>query len=612
MRTDIYDLAAYDRFAGALRDLEKRRNIRSMTLEEIEPLAAQTAFHTKNGSLVWRSCVSSRIAPRTVYLGPEKVRLPNPTPLQESIIEGAPRTFEKVLHLLETLPFIHLRRRMGDNEKFNPDCNLFVSTADPKNARLAYMWGNTMASPSRKRPGPRFTLIHIPEEHHMDQKVLMLPDHGITVVLGSDYMGEDKKGFLRQAMYTAGGMGMLGLHAGSKVVTAKDAATGRLKRWGCLIFGLTATGKSTWSCHQLHMDYAAGERTEVAQDDIVFLSPDGSALGSESGFYVKTDVVPEQQEAMYHALSHRSALLENVMVNHKGELLFLDESLCKNGRGIVRRDQLKIKRGHRRICISAKTINLPSLEELDGLMFAFITRRHTIMSFAQELTPEEAVLAYLWGESTHSYASNPAKAGESVRIVGTDPFIVGSRAAKVNQFHDIVMGLVSRYPGKVKFMQYNTGGMGEIIETVQEGGKTIKRVVRKVERVPLELMAAIQRGDFRGTNRYAPGILGTRSIVSCEGGDLSHWDPRNFYSEEQIRAYIEDLVEGRRKFTEEVAREGLKPEIVEAAERSFAIAAGKRSFTGYTAPASTSSPGTEEPLREPLKRPSRRPGWRYL
>ena len=79
----------------------------------------------------------------------------------------------------------------------------------------------------------------------------------------------------------------------------------------------------------------------------------------------------------------------------------------------------------------------------------------------------------------------------------SDDFIVGSRGRKVNRFYDIVMKLVTRFPGKVKFRIYNTGGMGEIIETNEENGKTVKKLVRKTERVPLDLMAAIQRGDLR-------------------------------------------------------------------------------------------------------------------
>ena len=115
-----------------------------------------------------------------------------------------------------------------------------------------------------------------------------------------------------------------------------------------------------------------------------------------------------------------------------------------------------------------------------------------------------------------------------------DDFIIGAQGRKVNAFHDIVMDLVARYPGKVHFFQYNTGGMGEIIEVDKATGK--KKLVRKVQRVPIDLMAALQRGDLRGTNEYRKGRLGTEYVVACEGGDLAAYDAKNFYSDEQIEA----------------------------------------------------------------------------
>jgi len=328
---------------------------------------------------------------------------------------------------------------------------------------------------------------------------------------------------------------------------------------------------------------------------------------------VKTDVRPDQQEAMYNALVHKSALLENVMMNYKGEIDFLDESLCGNGRAVIFRRQLKVKQGKKMVGISAPTVNLPPLTEMDGIIFAFITRRNTIMPFAQRLTPEQGVLAYLWGESTHSYASNPAKAGESVRIVGTDPFIVGSRGVKVNRFYDIVMRLVEKYPGKVRFMMYNTGGMGEIIETSEQNGKKIKKLVRKVERVPLNLMAAIQRGDLRGTNQYEKGLLGTEGIVAVEGRPIPEYDVRRFYSEEQIKQYLHELIEGRRQFTEEIAAEGLKPEILRAAEKAFQI---ERYFKepSISVPTSIGRPAlstSEWPAAAAPVRPRRPGSWRW-
>jgi len=67
------------------------------------------------------------------------------------------------------------------------------------------------------------------------------------------------------------------------VVRARDHGTGKLKSYGVFMFGLTATGKSTWSCHQLGLDDSQGEGTWVSQDDIVILKRDGSALGTELG-----------------------------------------------------------------------------------------------------------------------------------------------------------------------------------------------------------------------------------------------------------------------------------------------------------------------------------------
>lgn len=576
MANDGMNKETCQRFCDNLRLVLKGPNIKRMKMRDIWPLAEKTGTRTKFGSYGWRSMISSRVAPRTVYLGSESVLLPNPTELQRGIMDAAPDELHKILQLMRSLPMIHLRRQMGDNSEYNPICNLYISLADPKNARLAYMWGSTMREPDKKSPGPEFIMIHIPEEHLLRQQVLALPEVGINVALGTDYMGEDKKGFLRQAMYSADERGMLGLHAGTKIVTARDAATDRPKKYGVFLFGLSATGKSTWSCHQLGLDYQRGEKTEVAQDDIVFLKPDGSALGTEVGFFVKTDVDPRYQEAMYTALVHRSALYENVMIDADGNPDFLDERLCANGRAVLRKDKLAVKRGRRTENIASPSINLPTLDEMDGLVFAFITRRNTIMSFAQELTPEQAVLAYLWGESTHSFASQPAKAGESTRIVGTDPFIIGSRAHKVNRFYKIIMELVERYPGKVRFSQYNTGGIGEILEMKEVDGKKTKKLLRKVTRVPIDLMAAIQRGDLRGTNRYELGPLGVRRIVSCEGGNLDAYNPKNFYNEEQIQGYVRDIVEGRRRFAAEIAREGLDPKILTFAEKSYESCAHKK------------------------------------
>jgi len=611
MNSAIYDNEVYRRFYENFKPLLEGDNIQHVDLKGLREDAIRTGSRTKFGSYGWRSAVSSRIAPRTVYLGSEGVRLPQLTDLQRDLVDKAPEELHKVLHLMRTLPFVHIRRQMGSNSEYNPICNLYMSLADNKNHRIAYMWGNTLRQPDKK-PGPEFVMIHIPEEHHLRQQVLVLPEYNLNIALGTDYMGEDKKGFLRQAMWYADEHGLLGLHAGTKFVRVRDAKDDKLKTYGVFLFGLSATGKSTWSCHQLGLDYKRGEKTEVAQDDIVFLRKDGSALGSEVNFFVKTDVEKNTQEAMYYALIDKTALLENVMIDAEGNPDFLDENLCANGRAVIRKDRLKVKRGRKLAGIDAKGIDMPPLDDLDGVIFAFITRRNTIMPFAQELTPQQGVLAYLWGESTHSYASQPHRAGESVRMVGTDPFIIGSRAKKVNRFYDIVMNLVDSYPGKVRFLLYNTGGVGEIIEEYMDGDIKRKKMIRKVDRVPINLMADIQRGDLRGTNRYEMGRLGRKEIVECGDWDLSQFGPKNFYSEEQMEALIYDLFVGRMQFTEEIASEGLKPEIIKVAEESFRLIKGKRPRVKEVPAEATEAQEVEEPQEEvaaplPLQSKSRPP-----
>ena len=231
MADSIYNEEVYARFH---RDLQRRLNgpnIKDVTLEDLREPATASGMQTKFGSWGWRSAVSSRIGEKTVYLGSEKVREHKISDQKKSIISKAPDELDKVLHLMETMPFVRLRRQMGQNPDYNPKCNLYMSVADLKNHRLAYMWGNTLG-PITKDPGPEFTLIHIPEEHHIRQQALMLPDYNTTLVLGSDYMGEDKKGFLRNGMFRADGMGMLGLHAGTKVVIIRDPKTNKLQKYG--------------------------------------------------------------------------------------------------------------------------------------------------------------------------------------------------------------------------------------------------------------------------------------------------------------------------------------------------------------------------------------------
>ncbi|HBC47426.1 MAG TPA: hypothetical protein DCZ43_10300, partial [candidate division Zixibacteria bacterium] len=162
MASDLYNETAYRQFVENVKPTLNGSNIEEHSMRKLRSLSIKTGTKTIFGSWGWRSAVSSRIGPRTVYLGSPSVRLPKLTDLMRGFVEAAPEELHKIAQVMRDLPFVHVRRQMGDNPEFNPICNLYMSVSDPKLYRTAYLWANTMGDVNPKRPGPEFTMIHIP------------------------------------------------------------------------------------------------------------------------------------------------------------------------------------------------------------------------------------------------------------------------------------------------------------------------------------------------------------------------------------------------------------------------------------------------------------------
>lgn len=516
----------------AVGSMSARPNVTEPKDWELRQMAETYGTRTSFGNINFSSTVRNRSKELTVIIGSEAVREKNPSNAQKEIIENLPQTLAQVHAYLAKAPFVAVHRTMGSNSDFSPKCHLYVSTNRPDSIRIPHMWGQTLFPYDEAANGPEFSIIFIPEWQEKDRQALVFPELGVTYVLGSDYFGESKKGFLRMAMYAAKQRGMLGVHAGSKLITAKDP-DGKLKRYAMLFFGLTATGKTTHSCHH-HSLNLPGEGVSIVQDDVVFWRPDGSTLGTERGYYIKTDGLdPITQPLLHNAATKRSAIFENVMIDYEGNLSFGDETLTGNGRCIIQRSELGSS--------MAPTVNTPDLNEIDGLIIAFITRRHTVLPSATKLSPSQAAAAFMLGESIHTSGSNPRRAGESVREVGTNPFIVGDEADEGNRFYEFV----NQHPDKIHCYMLNTGGVGEIIE-VKEGKR---KVVRKVNRIEIDEMASIIRGIVRETIQWKPDpIWGADVPAVVEDMDLDRLNPRHFYSDAEIAGYIADLKAERQAY----------------------------------------------------------------
>ena len=520
-----------------MKRLRYAENVACPKTIELKRAAEQYGVRTVYGNYNFISAVKNRSACLTVHIGSQKVLQRQLNQKQKKILKDAPKTVELVHEYVKSAPFVCVQRTMGNNRYFNPHCTLYVSVQQKEMIRLAHMVGQALFPFRKGAHGPELYLLCLPEWQEKDRQVLVFPEIGVTYVLGSDYYGEAKKAFLRMSMWIAKREGMLGVHAGAKIVKGRDK-TGRIRKYSMILFGLSATGKTTHACHN-HGLLEDGEGQEIVQDDVVFLRQDGSALGPERGFYFKTDHLdPKVQPIIFRAAISRNTIFENVMVDYLGNIHFDDTALTENGRGIIQRDDLEADK--------SESVNLPSLNELDGMIIIFITRRNTVVPIASKLTPEQAAAAFMLGESIETSAGDPRRAGESVREVGTNPFIVGDKAYEGNWFYDFVR----RHSSKVQCYLLNTGGVGEVMEDGEGGNKIVKQPVLRVE---IPEMAAIIKGIVRETVEWKQdpyfNILVPKNV---NGVQMTKFDLSKFYSQEQINAYINKLkkerVEWLRKF----------------------------------------------------------------
>ena len=429
------------------------------------------------------------------------------------------RLIHKVMEYLKTKEVIQLDRVMCSNPPYKRNCRVYVTADYP---RIPLMWGNTLFPPEGGEPD----FISITVAEWPEKRTIVFPESGLTLMMGSDYKGENKKAMLRQVMYWAKKQGYLGLHAASKIL--RVFRDGELKDFGFLLFGLSGTGKTSLSCHSHWLSHP--ERVIIRQDDVVILRSDGSAIGTEESFYLKTDALePASQPLLYAAAISPRAILENVWVDPEmGKVDFFDTTLTSNGRAMVKRSDI------------AYTDDKIDLEKVNYMIF--ITRRSDIMPPVMRLSSEWATAAFMLGESIETSAGDPTKVGQSLRVVGTNPFIVGSEEEEGNIF----LSILRRNPDIQCFI-LNTGRVGG------DRGQniTVKDSVKIVEMIARDEIEW-RKDEFWGYEvpAHIPDI------------DMNRFDLSNYYSEEQAQELSQNLKRERLEWLSQF--KGLDKDVISA------------------------------------------------
>ncbi len=142
------------------------------------------------------------------------------------------------------------------------------------------------------------------------------------------------------------------------------------------------------------------------------------------------------------------------------------------------------------------------------------------------LSREWAAAAFMLGESIESSAGDPTQAGKALRVVGTNPFIVGSYAEEGNMFLSIL-----RENPDIECCILNTGSVGGL----DMGQKiTVKDSVKILEMIARDEITW-QRDDF----------WGYEVPTEIPGVELDRFDPGNYYSAEQIEQLNQELKKER-------------------------------------------------------------------
>ena len=307
---------------------------------------------------------------------------------------------------------------------------------------------------------PTYTIIFFTDDSFEPNKFKKLFDKDITVRLwmgdkrgeqvkicrNTVYLGEAKKGIFQFESWRVKQIDRQGifLHCGARRdnLWIYDLETERpeLQERVTGVSGLTATGKTTTLCRKLAK--LPRETSEMLGDDGGIIGMDGSyAAFEQGGVYIKTEGLDESQPEILRATLGTDAFLENVAISRYPYTPdFKDTSKTGNGRAVVRRDYLGI---------ASKSLRA------DRLDYIIILTRNPLANVISRLSPEQATMQFIYGESIESSGGNPEEAGKFKRVVFLDPFLVGDRLEHAMLFYEIIKR------NRIKCYLANTGTIGE-------------------------------------------------------------------------------------------------------------------------------------------------------
>lgn len=388
---------------------------------------------------------------------------------------------------------------------------------------------------SRIVEDPTYTIIFFTDDAFEINRGKRLLDKDVTVRLmmgekrgeqvkicrNTTYLGEGKKGVFQFENWRVKAIDKNGifLHTGARRdhMWIYDLETERpeLTEVVTAVSGLTATGKTTTLCRRFSR--MPRETSEMIGDDGGTLGYDGSYAAFEmGGLYVKTEGLDRSQPEILRAAESKDAFLENVSITKYPYMPdFEDLAKTGNGRAIITRENLEI--------------SSPGLRA-DRINYIIILTRNPLLNVISKLTPEQATMQFIYGESIESSGGNPEQAGVFKREFFLDPFIAGDLLEHAMLFYDIIKR------NRIKCYLANTGTIGE---------NDIK--------VSLRQSLASYNDLLRFQMRFSmePDIIGNRYPIRCDRANLDLLVAERLYKDKTLlEKKVKDFFKGREQYLE--------------------------------------------------------------
>ena len=382
---------------------------------------------------------------------------------------------------------------------------------------------------------PTYTVIYFTDEAFEFNKSKRLRDKDITIRLmmgekrgeqvkicrNTTYLGEGKKGVFQFENWRVKAIDKTGifLHAGARRdrLWIYDLETERpeLAEIVTAVSGLTATGKTTTLCRRFSR--LPRETSEMIGDDGGTVGYDGSYTAFEmGGLYVKTEGLDRTQPEILRAAESKDAYLENVAITKYPYMPdFADLAKTGNGRAIITRENLEI--------------SSPGLRA-DSFHHIIILTRNPLLNVISKLTPEQATMQFIYGESIESTGGNPEEAGVFKREFFLDPFIAGDLLEHAMLFYEIIKR------NRIKCYLANTGTIGEYDR-----------------KVTLRQSLAAYNDLLRFQLRFSvePDIIGNRYPIRCDRANLDLIVAERLFSDKALlEKKVIDFFRGRQQYLE--------------------------------------------------------------